>query len=336
MTEIVTNRRDGLEDYLPAAHEAGEIDDLLARLPNAGADVPLPGRGRTVDRFSGLATAGFTDMTAARVLEPHLDALAILQEANVRLDRHRSWGVFAAEAPGVALDAKETANGWMLTGIKPWCSLGDRLDAALVTAATGPSSRRLFAVDLRADGVQPVEHEWAAAGLRQIDSGPLRFRDVPATPVGDDDWYLNRRGFAWGGIGVAAVWWGGAQALAKTVADAARQRGGGPLLEHRVGTLWQLLDAARASLERSALLVDSAHLTADEWAAVAHSTRATVIMAVDDALSAVRDVNGPAALAFDSTIARRAADLELYAAQYHRLRDPGAIGRRLLAGDLRW
>ena len=46
----------------------------------------------------------------------------------------RTWGVYAAEGPGVRLEAVDDGDGWRLSGTKPWCSLAGVLDAALVTA----------------------------------------------------------------------------------------------------------------------------------------------------------------------------------------------------------
>ena len=53
---------------------------------------------------------------------------------------------------------------------------------------------------------------------------PISFADVPAQPIGGEDWYLSRPGFALGGIGVAAVWWGAAASLVTALRDAYRVR----------------------------------------------------------------------------------------------------------------
>ena len=90
----------------------------------------LPGGGDTRGRWELLATVGAADLTVARALEPHLDALAILAEAGVDHAGSATWGVFAAEAPSGAARGERSA----LTGVKPWCSLAGRLDHALVTA----------------------------------------------------------------------------------------------------------------------------------------------------------------------------------------------------------
>ena len=52
-------------------------------------------------------------------------------------------------------------------------------------------------------------------GLTEIPSGTVHFDAVPAVPLGDAGWYYRRPGFAWGGMGVAACWLGGAVAVAR-------------------------------------------------------------------------------------------------------------------------
>ncbi|MGN6634821.1 MAG: hypothetical protein ACTHJ6_05075, partial [Oryzihumus sp.] len=113
------------------------VDDHLLLAADLGHRVPLPASGRTRQRWELLASVAAVDLTAARVLEAHLDALAILAEAGLSsmAGPGTSWGVFAAEGPGVRLDAVEQpGGGWVVTGTKPWCSLAGRLTHALVTA----------------------------------------------------------------------------------------------------------------------------------------------------------------------------------------------------------
>ena len=94
----------------------------------------------------------------------------------------------------------------------------------MVTAHTATGGRAAFAVDLRAAGVTCDVPEWTSRGLREIPSGTVHFDGVPAVPLGGDGWYFQRPGFAWGGMGVAACWLGGAVALGRHF-EAALQRG---------------------------------------------------------------------------------------------------------------
>src|SRR6476469_51175 len=79
------------------------VDDHLLLAADLGHRVPLPASGRTRQRWELLASVAAVDLTAARVLEAHLDALAILAAAGLSsmAGPGRTWGVFAAEGPNI-------------------------------------------------------------------------------------------------------------------------------------------------------------------------------------------------------------------------------------------
>ncbi|QIZ99533.1 acyl-CoA/acyl-ACP dehydrogenase [Leifsonia sp. PS1209] len=340
--------RPAQQSYLDAAAScSGRVGPLLAALEGAGgaADelAPFPGEGRTAERFAFLQRVATEDVTAARVLEPHLDALAILHEAGVEPPRPGStFGVFAAEAPGAVLRAAPAAgaagdaDAWVLDGVKPWCSLGARLTDALVTATTEGGDRRMFLVSLRQPGVTAEDTAWVARGLAEVQSGPLRFDGATARPVGGPGWYLDRPGFRWGAVGVAAAWWGGCLPFADALIAKAKRAGANQLAASRAGRVYRKLDAARAHLASAAAVIDSQEPSNDDAAAIAHAVRGTVADAVVETLAAVRDVLGPAALAFDESLARRYADLDLYVSQYHRGPDDVSLAAHLPDGGPRW
>lgn len=321
-----------------ASTSPGRVQPLLEALAAVDAgSVPVPGRGCTGSRFALLSRIAALDLTAARVLEPHLDALAILDEAGLPAPAPgTTWGVFAAEAPGSRLEAVDGPDGWSLSGTKPWCSLGGRLTHALVTARHGEEPR-MFAVDLRGPQVTAEPTEWVARGLAEVESGPLRFDAAPADPVGGPGWYLERPGFRWGGIGVASCWWGGCTPLFRALADRAAASDD-PLRAARTAEVYRALDSARLQLTRAAAVIDAGPVPDDAAAALAHTVRGVTADAVALTLDAVRDLLGPAALAFDASLARRVADLELYVAQYRRGRDDVSLAKRLprLDGELAW
>ncbi|HEY5882341.1 MAG TPA: hypothetical protein VIU11_25750, partial [Nakamurella sp.] len=134
----VIERPSGLSTHADGI--AGDAGRALALARDIGREMPLPGTGRTGRRWTQLREIGAADLTAARVVEAHADALAILAEARdagfeVRTGADDDvWGVFAAEGPGVRVEASPAAGRWVLHGTKPWCSLADRLDRALITA----------------------------------------------------------------------------------------------------------------------------------------------------------------------------------------------------------
>lgn len=296
-----------------------------------GPRLPLPGHGCTRELWEALATVAAVDLSVARALEPHLDARAIVAEAGISVAEGSTWGVFAAEGPGVRLEGTEADGSWSLHGTKPWCSLAAGLSHALVTAWTGPTDRGLFQVSLRQPGVRVEPAAWHARGLRDIASGPVTFDDVPASPVGEPGWYLHRDGFAWGGLGVAAVWYGGAVGLARLLAVAAARRAPDQIALLHLGAVDARLHAARATLAEAATEVDAGRARGQAGHVLAARVRQVVAEAAEHTLIEVGHALGPAPLALDPTVAARAADLTLYLRQHHAERDAAALGELVLA-----
>lgn len=298
-----------------------------------GVGALRPGSGRTADLWSTLATLGATDLQLARAVEPHLDALAILDEAaaagfDVSVGAEATWGVFAAEGPGVRLEAERWGDGWLLSGTKPWCSLADRLDRAVVTAWVDDRCRALFAVDLHAPGVTTAVDRgaWSPRGLVDVVSLPVEMADVPAEPVGPPEWYLRRDGFAWGGMGVAAVWYGGAVGLARRLARP-RGRERDQVSHLHLGTVEASLAAAGALLAEAASAVDGDRAGGEAGAAWALRVRAVVADACEVVLRACEHDLGPGPQVAEPDHAARLADLRLYLRQHHAERDLAALGR---------
>lgn len=319
---------------------------LVQRHPGA---FPLPGRGQTLSLWTSLASVAAVNLTAARAVEPHLDALSILAEA--RSGGHAvpetaaaaTWGVFAAEGPGVRLvatpaertddaDAAHGAADARLDGTKPWCSLADTLSHALVTAWDGETTRRLYAVPLGQDnGVTVEPAAWFARGLPAVRSGPISFEHSKAAPVGPTGWYLARPGFAWGAMGVAAIWFGGAVGVARRLVRGGREPD--QIAQMHLGAVDAALWAARTTLADAAARVDGGRATGTEGAALALRVRHVVARAAETVLERVGHATGPAPLALEDDHAGRVADLQLYLRQEHAERDEATLGAHLLGTD---
>ena len=311
---------------------ADDVPAALALAAQLTHLAPPPAGGSTTYRWELLASLGAADLTAARVVEAHLDAVAILTEAGASQPLEgTTWGVFAAESAGVRLDATSDGEGWRLDGVKPWCSLAGSLSHALLTART-PDGRRLFAVNLREDGVRPDVGSWHARGLVHVPSGPVSFEGVPAVPVGTAGWYLQRPGFAYGGLGVAACWYGGAVGLARTLVTSVRERTPDDIALWHLGRVDVALHRARVVLAAAATAVDAGAATGSTGRLLAARARAVVAEAAEQVLTSVGHALGPAPLALDEDHARRVGDLTLYLRQHHAERDELALGR-LLAQD---
>lgn len=317
----------------------GDAEAALAWSVDVGRCAPMPGGGSTAQLWELLATTAAADVGVARILEPHLDALAILDQARpgaaldeLGVDESSSWGVYAAEGPDCTLTATVEDDGtWVLTGIKPWCSLAQLVSHAVVTARTSDGERRLFAVNMKDPGVEAEAGPWHSRGLQQVVSAPVSFRRVSAIPLGPEGWYLSRPGFEWGGIGVAACWWGGAIGLARALYGSALRREPDQLALAHLGAVDTGLNAARATLAEASSAIDDPGAAPDTVTLLARRTRNLVAATVESTLTHVGHALGPAPLTQDEEHARRVADLHIYVRQHHAERDDASLGRKLLA-----
>jgi alkylation response protein AidB-like acyl-CoA dehydrogenase len=316
-----------------AAATGGHLPAVLALTRTLSGVVSPPGAGRTAERWAALSSLGAGDLSAARVAEAHLDALAIQAEHGAaQPDPTLVWGVFAAEGPGVRVDAREVDGGWLLTGTKPWCSAADQLDRALITAHTD-DGRRLFAVDLTGPEVTTRPVPWVSRGLVEVTSGPIDLDRAPATPVGETGWYLSRPGFAWGGIGVAACWYGGLVAVARRLWSTAKEREPDQIARMHLGAVDRQVEASRLALADAARRVDDGSADGVAGVILAERVRGTVASAAEAVVRAAGHALGPGPLAADEEHARRVADLQIYVRQHHAERDEARLGQLLLETD---
>ncbi|MDR7081781.1 alkylation response protein AidB-like acyl-CoA dehydrogenase [Arthrobacter ginsengisoli] len=344
-----------LDPLLAAARAAaGDVPALLELAKAAAATAPNPGEGKTAFLWEILASVAAVDVAAGRAIEPHLDASAVLAQAagqaalegwdcpdfaSVHFDG--AWGVFAAEAAGLRLEATAVDGCFLLHGSKPWCSLAAQLDHAVVTAHLDDGGRAAFAVDLHAHGVSFEDPQWTSRGLTEIPSGTVHFDAVPAVPLGDAGWYYRRPGFAWGGMGVAACWLGGAVAVGRGFRDsllAAADGGRQPdqLALAHVGEIDRTLAALTDHLARTAARIDAGELSDTGAWSEALRVRGNVAAAVERIQTLVSQNLGPGPLAFDPVYGKRMADLSLYIRQHHAMRDDAQLGARTLQEDHPW
>jgi alkylation response protein AidB-like acyl-CoA dehydrogenase len=304
--------------------------DLVAVARAAVSDasrLPLPGSGATVRRWQGLADVAAHDLSLARLVEGHVDALAILAElGGPRPDDGDLLGVWAARPE--QLIATRSGGGWVLEGDKPFCSGSTGLDAALVTATT-PDGVRLFLVPGAAG--RPDPSSWQPLGMAATRSETLDFAGVEVTDaaaVGGLGAYVDRPGFGHGGCGVAACWWGGATALLGDVRDALRGRAG-PLQIAGFATVALAVDGAARALRSAAAEVDAAPHDVEVALRCAATTRLVTALACRDVLALAAAHLGTSVLATRPDVAGRLADLTTYLTQF---RDESAVdlGARLL------
>ncbi|MCZ2837345.1 acyl-CoA dehydrogenase family protein [Modestobacter sp. VKM Ac-2985] len=314
----------------PGRAAAAAVDGTAAAfraLLAEGWSPPRPGAGATLTRWRALAAVAERDLSLARLAEGHADALAVLTELDGPPVRPGSrLGVWAAEPPDGQVTATSSADGWRLDGRKRWCSGAGSLTAALVTASA-EDGRRLFLLDLRHPGVAVDASPWVNAGMAGAETADVHLRDVPAVPVGGPRAYLDRPGFWHGGIGVAAVWAGGARGVAAALHDAAVRRGPDPLRDAALGAVDVVLAGLDSALQVAAAEVDADPLDAAGEAQLrAQRVRALAARAGEEVLGVVGRALGAGPLAHDAGHAARVADLTVYLRQHHGERDVAALG----------
>lgn len=318
-------------EEVEAAEGSVRVAAWARALLDAGLlELPLPGRGRTRERFRALAMIGSVDLGLARLAEAHTDAIAIQADLGTCAAGPGLWGVWAANPPVDPLRATRTDGGWVLDGRKQWCSGAGCCDHALVTALAG-DGYRMFAVDMSHPGAAAVDGSWPAVAMRGSDSRSVDFHQVPAVALGPPEGYLDRPGFWHGAVGVAAAWWGGALGVADALARADVRR---PLHAHALahaGAVDAALIAAQQVLDWAADEFDN---DPNDVAGAARLTAGRVRAVVEDAATTVLDRTGralgAAPLAMDVEHGRRVADLTLYLRQSHAERDLEALGRASL------
>jgi hypothetical protein len=290
----------------------------------------IDGQSSYQQQWGSLALTASYDVAAARMAEPHIDALSILSEAGLHIPKDSLWGVYAAEAPPLHLDALVDASGeTVLHGTKPWCSLASELSHAVVTAHEG-RKRRTFAVALKDPRVRPSEQAWPSIGLHDVPSGPVTFERMPAIPVGDVGWYFHRPNFAWGGIRVAACWFGGALGLARAATQKHLRRERSALGDSLFGQLDAEIFKLRTVFHYSAMVADSDEQWGSEQAwRLALRMRNLVYESSLRIQQLSLELAGPQLITSDPQFAKAHADLTVYLSQHHGTRDSAALGSSL-------
>ncbi|MFI8221563.1 acyl-CoA dehydrogenase [Pseudomonas sp. NPDC085632] len=306
------------------------LGDCLRALVEAGLDrLPLPGSGRTLERFQQLAEVGGHDLGLCKLFEGHTDALAIIEQLGGTPTPGSTWGMWAAEPPQARVKVSPAGHMVALHGRKAWCSGAAVLSHALLTAWDAEDQQQLVAVALDQPGVTVTEQGWQAVGMAATGSVEVLFDGAEAQAIGNPGDYLQRPGFWQGGIGIAACWYGAARQIAEALRAQCGQRPEPHALAH-LGAVDSALQAAADVLRFSALHID-AH-PADNAELLARRARAVVEQSVEQVMREVGRALGAGPFCKDRHFARLSADLPVFLRQSHAERDLAALGQ-LVAGQ---
>lgn len=292
-------------------------------------------RGPFPDVVRALRAVGRVDLCLARLVEGHADAVRILDQAGHR-PRPGTYGVWASRSVGTGARAVATGDVHRLEGQLRFASGIDVVDRALLPGWTDERHHLLFDIDAttpRAD-----RGSWATSAMDAARSFTVHVdTTAPAADVvGDEDFYLTRPGFLIGGLGVAAVWAGGAQSVVDLVAAGLRAFTPTAHQLRRLGVMQQAAWQAATLTDRTAALVEAdAPVDADAPVGVVlpedvARTRTAVVAACETVRDEAGRIVGPGGLSTNARLARTLADLEIYVRQHPLDGETERLGRRTL------
>lgn len=313
--------------------------DWLTRLREKALDqLPMPGKGATLDRWRALAAVGQFDLSLTKLYEGHTDALAILNELEPagEIDAG-AWCVWAAESPHGRTVFEPAGNKQVrLSGAKHWCSGAITGHHALLTAwgqdGGGP---QLIALPLDQPGIVIDADRWKAVGMASSMSVNVAFDGVKGRRIGDLGAYLSRPGFWHGGAGIAACWYGGATGIASVLRKSLLTPGAADPGGYKLASLGKIelaLGETAAVLRHAASWIDTHPL--QDASGVALTARLSAERCARLVLDEVGKAMGASPFCLNEKFAKAAADLPVFIRQSHADRDFAALGERAIRPEV--
>ncbi len=307
--------------------------DLRALLADGSLDLPTPVRGNSTERLRRLATIAADNLCLARLVEAHVDAVAILDESGRKPADGVLYGVWASGGVGGDITIEERSGRQVAHGGKRFCTGSAIVDRALVTMTAndhaGVAQALLVDLDARDPALRFDLSSWTTDAFASTNTGDCSVDNMVLDDddiVGAPNWYLDRVGFWQGALAPAACWAGGAIGLA---AHCLAQAAGRPSSPHQLAHLgaldfliWQLdgaIDHAGRELDDPSAAPDAQLL--------AHRFRSSVEQSVGLVIDHAIRAGGPRLLANDRWASMRVAELQLYIRQHHAEADHETLGR---------
>jgi alkylation response protein AidB-like acyl-CoA dehydrogenase len=292
--------------------------------------IPLAGQGATPQRLARMFEAGREDLTLAKLIEAHWDAVSILIEAGRTPSPGVLYAVWAAEVPGNSLELSRTSGHVFLHGSKAFCTGSHLADRALVTV-THPT-HQLVDVDLRTHEahVRFDASSWHTPAFAATRTAIATVSGIPLEEtnlIGAEHWYLDRPGFWHGALGPAACWAGGAAGLVDYAQTQRQtQRKSDPHTLAHLGAMQAAVWGMQACLRTAGSEIDADPLNKVAAQRRALTVRHLVEQSCTDILRRFSRAFGPHPLVSNESIGRRYAELDLYLRQSHAERDLAPLG----------
>lgn len=294
-------------------------------LKDIGLHLPFPGEGHTFARWKMLAEFGAHDLSVAKLAESHYDALAIIHEAGAT-PRPGIYGVWASKFGGCFLKGRfhPDREVWTIEGEVAFASGVSLVDFILIPVLTD-EGEILFSIPRSAVSISRSPQEfWQTPGMKDADTAWVSIQTElgPESRVGEPDFYLSRRGFWMGAIGVAACWLGAAQSLFEEWDLLSRQssRNDGFEQAARAECFIQLRIASDL-LKNAAKLVDDKTTDCARLQREALMIRHFIDRSANTLLEQATRTMGPRLMVGSARFSRRALDLQVFTRQCHAEKD---------------
>ncbi|WP_433985335.1 hypothetical protein RBB79_04405 [Tunturiibacter empetritectus] len=263
----------------------------------------------------------------AKLAEAHWDAVAILAEAGRSAEPNMLYAVWASEIPNHIIRLERTADGFHISGGKPFCSGLGIVDRALLTI--GLPDERLVEVDLRKNPNQiSLDLDvWKTDAFRNTQTGAIKFMELRLSQdslIGDPGWYLERPGFWHGACGPAACWAGGVAGLLDFALASKRDD---PHTFAHLGAMKASVWGMYALIRQAGGEIDAAPFDSKAAQSRALQVRHLIEQMGTNTLQRFSRAYGPHPLSMNEETSRRYQEADLYMRQSHGERDLESLGR---------
>ncbi len=277
---------------------------------------------------AALVETARVDLTLARLVEGHADAMRILDQADEQA-RPGVYGVWASRSVGTGVAGQFREGRWTVRGELRFASGVELLDRALIPVWVDEGHHQLLDLSLAEGTFTADPSSWRTAAMDASQSWTVHVdteASINAT-VGPQDWYLDRPGFVVGGLGVAAVWAGGAQHLLDLLVRAVHDHPTTAAGLRRLGLVDQAVWEARTAVEQVADRIEGMgnHRIDIEVS----RARMTAAVAAERVVAEAAHIVGPGGLSRNERLIRASQDLGIYVRQLALDADLEARGRRI-------
>lgn len=319
--------RDALR-ALPPLHDVAAVRGALRELFEHGwLDLPGLGSKDTRFRFRCFVEVGAHDLSLARLVESHADAIAVLSEAGREPEPGALYGMWAGRSPQQPLRAECSSKGWLLHGEVTCCPGTSAVDRALIVARLPEP----MVFDVPRSALAGVEIEaYPAVGLAQSDQADLLLQGctLPVEAlIGPPGFFTARRGYWAAALGVSACWLGGAVGVYGAW-QGEQQQQRDPHGQAHFGAAFASLSAAGQVLHDAAHAIDGGEGTI-ALQRRALWTRHVVESSCRDVLERANRALGESPVMREAAQIRRMADLPAYLRQGNAERDLALLGEQV-------